>query len=355
VRSLRSEPTIDTENAVIAVLEHVPAQQPAGLGSDLPDIKPLLNEFSDVLVSEIPGGLPPERVSADGSPIECTIELAPDAKPFARPPRPFTAEETQEIRNYLDEFLSKGWITPSLSPWAAPVLFVPKKLDPVTGKRSWRMCVSYVKLNSKTLNRIAYRLPRIADLLARVSRSRFFSKFDLLSGFYQIRMRAADIPKTGFSTPFGNFEFKVMPMGLCGAPGTFQRLMDETFAAPITVEGRSLSFFKFICVYLDDICVHSFSPSEHLLHLRCVLLRLRECKLYAKPTKCEWMRTTIEFLGHTVGPKGLCIASGKVDALQKWPAPQSVGELRSMLGIAGQSCTIWKKARFIVHDMTLPR
>ena len=83
----------------------------------------------------------------------------------------------------------------------APVLFVPKKRDPVTGERTWRMCISYVKLNSKTLNRIAYHLPRIADLLARVSNAQYFSKLDLLSGFYQVRMRDTDIPKTGFTTP----------------------------------------------------------------------------------------------------------------------------------------------------------
>jgi RNase H-like domain found in reverse transcriptase/Integrase zinc binding domain/Reverse transcriptase (RNA-dependent DNA polymerase)/Integrase core domain len=321
----------------VATLQHIPPSSDslAGPGADEPDVKPLLEEFSDVLVSEIPGGLPPERFARDGRPIECCIDTEPDVKPYARPPKPFTAEETEEIKKYLNDFLSKGWIVPSLSPWAAPVLFVPKKVDPVTKQRSWRMCISYVKLNSKTLNRIAYRLPRIADLLSKVSRSRLFSKFDLLSGFYQIRMRVSDIAKTGFSTPFGNFEFRVMPMGLCGAPGTFQHLMDDSFATPIVLNGRTYSFLDFLGLYLDDICVHSETRSEHLLHLRAVLTRLRERKLYAKPTKCEWMRTTIEFLGHTVGPNGLCIASNKIDALQQWPAPKSVSELRSLLGTFG--------------------
>jgi hypothetical protein len=84
-----------------------------------------------------------------------------------------------------------------------------------------------------------------------------------------------------------------------------------------------------------------------------VLLRLRECKLYAKPTKCEWMRTTIDFLGHTVGPKGLCIASGKVDALQKWPAPQSVGELRSMLGTFGFWRVYIRNYASITHPLVM--
>jgi transposase InsO family protein len=307
----------------------------SGLGAEHPRIASLLHEFSDVLVSEFPDALPPVRRARDGTLLEHVIETAPDEKPFARPPRVFSDEETKEIRKYLDDFLAKGWITPSLSPWAAPVLFVPKKRDPVTGERTWRMCISYVKLNSKTLNRIAYRLPRISDLLMKVSRSKYFSKLDLLSGFYQIRMRSQDIEKTGFATPFGNFQFKVMPMGLCGAPGTFQRMMDETFSAPVTIRGQSVPFDLFACVYLDDICVHSLCIEDHLLHVRAALQRLRDRQLFAKPTKCVWMQTSIEFLGHAIGPTGMSITTFKRDALQSWPEPSTVHEVRSLLGTFG--------------------
>jgi hypothetical protein len=196
-----------------------------------PELKALLSEFSDVLVASLPGGLPPKRYDAAGRPIEHRIDTPNGAKPYARPPHPFTAEESAEIQRVISDFLSKGWIAPSLSPWAAPVLFVPKKPDPVTGKQAWRMCLSHVKLNAKTLNRTAYRLPRISDLLARVNGARYFSKIDLLDGSYQIRMREADVRKRAFTTPYGNYEFRVMPMGLCGAPSTFQYLMDTCFRA----------------------------------------------------------------------------------------------------------------------------
>jgi hypothetical protein len=127
------------------------------------------------------------------------------------------------------------------------------------------MCLSYAKLNAKTLNRIAYRLPRISDLLARVNGANYFSKIDLLDGFYQIRMREQDVPKTASTTPYGNFEFKVMPMGLCGAPSTFQYLMDTCFHEPSTlVDGITVPFSQFIAVYLDDICIFSNSEDEHL-------------------------------------------------------------------------------------------
>lgn len=304
----------------------------SGPGALLPEVKPVLEEFRDVLVSEIPGGLPPERFGPDGMPIEHCIDTAPGESPYARPPRGFTPHEDAEVQKYLKELLAKGWITPSLSPWAAPVLFVPKKVDPVTGEKTWRMCISYVKLNSKTLNRIAYRLPRIADLLARVSSATVFSKLDLLSGFYQVRMRAGDVAKTGFVTPYGNFEFKVMPMGLCGAPSTFQYLMDSVFRKPMMVGGVSLPAEALVAIYLDDICVFSNSMEEHVLHLKAVLARLREHKLYVKPTKCMWAQTEIDFLGHNVSSQGMSVNPDRAKALQDWPAPTNLHELRSCLG-----------------------
>jgi hypothetical protein len=267
-----------------------------------------------------------------GNPIEHCVDVEPGATPFARPSRPFTPHEEAEIKKYLTDLLTKGWITPSLSPWAASVLFVPKKVDPVTGEKTWRMCISYVKLNSKTLNRTAYRLPRVADLLVRVSAAKVFSKMDLLSGFYQVRMRKADIPKTGFVTPYGNFEFKVMPMGLCGAPSTFQYLMDCAFREPVQIGACSLSSESFIAIYRDDICVFSQAMDEHVLHLRAVLERLRKHKLFVKPTKCMWAQTTIDFLGHQVSAAGLAVDPARAAALQDWPEPTNRHELRSCLG-----------------------
>lgn len=111
----------------------------SGPGATHPGIELLLREFSDVLQSEIPGGLPPQRFAADGSAIEHCIETADSEKPYARNPNPFTAEEKADIRKYIEDFPDIDWIVPSLSPWAAPVLFVPNKVDPVTGEKTWRM------------------------------------------------------------------------------------------------------------------------------------------------------------------------------------------------------------------------
>jgi hypothetical protein len=107
-----------------------------GKGSDHPQISTILKDFQDVLVSELPPGMPKERKAIDGSIIEHTIEFDPASKPYAAQLRPLTVEEDNEIKRLLDELLTKGWIVPSLSPHAAPVVFVRKKPDPITCKRS---------------------------------------------------------------------------------------------------------------------------------------------------------------------------------------------------------------------------
>lgn len=146
-------------------------------------------------------------------------------------------------------------------------------------------------------------------------------------------MKASDIPKTAFTTPYGNFDFRVMPMGLCGAPSTFQYMMDETFRADMMLSsGDVLSFLSFIVVYLDDVCIFNITREDHLMHVTAVLHRLCDCNLYVKPTKCEWMQTTIEFMGHMVSEHGSSVRPAKCAALQQWPAPVNVSELRTLLG-----------------------
>jgi hypothetical protein len=136
-------------------------------GAGGPRIVSVLSEFSDVLQHELPPAGPrasARTVRQEWNSYEHTIDVDPAATSTWARPLPFTQEEHPEIKSKLSRVLYAVWITPSLSPWSSPVLFVRKKPDPVTGVSSLRMCISYVKLSSTTLNRIAYRLPRISEL-----------------------------------------------------------------------------------------------------------------------------------------------------------------------------------------------
>lgn len=146
-------------------------------------------------------------------------------------------------------------------------------------------------------------------------------------------MKQEDIPKTVFTTPYGDYEFHMMPTGLCGAPSTFQYFMDTVFRAPVALDpdGVPVPFTAFIAVYLDDICIFSKSEVEHFAYIRAVLQRFREHKLYCKPTKCEWLQSSIEFLGHQFTSLGLSVHPDKCATLLKWHAPSTVHELRSLL------------------------
>ena len=289
-------------------------EQLAAVDSADPDLAKLMLEFADVLPAKLPPGVPPSRG------IEHNIELKIGAKPPNAPPlRRYSPAEDKEMVRQVQEALEAGRIRPSQSPYGAMVLFVKKK------DGTLRMCVDYRALNDVTVkNKLA--LPLADDLFDHVQGARFFSKLDLNAGFNQIPVVEADREKTAFRTRFGHFEYTVLPMGLCNAPATFMHLMNTVFKDEL---GR------FVLVFLDDILIFSRTKEEHLAHLRAVLTRLREAKLYAKPSKCEWMQDQVEFLGHRIGRGGLTVMQEKVAAIQAWPTPKDASDVRSFLGLAG--------------------
>jgi len=154
------------------------------------------------------------------------------------------------------------------------------------------MCVDYRPLNAVTIKN-KYHLPRIDTLFDQLAGAKVFSKIDLCSGYHQIKIRPQDIPKTAFSTRYGLYEYLVMSFGLTNAPAFFMYLMNSVFMPELD---------KFIVVFIDDILIYSKNEEEHAQHLRVVLTRLREHKLYAKLSKCEFWLDQVQFLGHVLTP-----------------------------------------------------
>ena len=277
-------------------------------------LQPLLKKYADVFPDDLPAGLPPSRT------VDHKIVLKPNAAPFSRSPPRLAPPELTELKKQLVELLNTGKIRYSVSPWGAGTLFVAKK---DTTER--RFCIDYRPLNEATVKNNGS-LPNIEELFDQLLGAKYFSKLDLRSGYHQIRIHPDDIPKTAFNTRYGHFEFLVLPFGLCNAPATFMQLMQEVFRECLD---------RFVIVYLDDILIYSKTPEEHAEHLETVLALLRKHELYAKLSKCQFYQQRIKFLGHTITTDGISVDEDKVRAIQEWPVPQNVSELRSFLGLAG--------------------
>ncbi|WVZ81904.1 hypothetical protein U9M48_029230 [Paspalum notatum var. saurae] len=217
-------------------------------------------------------------------------------------------DELRELKVQLQEQV----YSPELFTLGLPTLFVEKKDQ--GGKR---LCVDYRPLNAVTIKN-KYPLPHIDILFDRLAGAKVFSKIDLRSGYYQIKIVEEDIPKTAFSTGYGLYEYLVMSFGLTNAPAFFMYMMNS-----------------FVVVFIDDILIYSKSEKEHEEHLKIVLTRLREHKLYAKFSKCAFWPKEVSFLGHILSEKGVAVDPSKVKDVLNWKQPETVIEIRSFLGLAG--------------------
>jgi len=273
---------------------------------------PVVNEFEDVFLEDLPG-LPPKRA------VEFSIELEPGTTPISRRPYRMPPKELAELKVQLQELLVKGFIRPSTLPWGCPAIFVKKK------DNTLRLCVDYRPLNAVTIKN-KYPLPRIDLLFDQLAGAKVFSKIDLKSGYHQIKIKPEDIPKTTFSTRYGLYEYLVMSFGLTNAPAHFMYLMNSVFMPELD---------KFVVVFIDDILVFSKNEEEHAKHLRIVLQRLREHQLYAKFSKCEFWLKKVPFLGHVLSEKGIEVDPEKVKDILNWKTPTTVHEVRQFLGMAG--------------------
>jgi reverse transcriptase-like protein/integrase-like protein len=239
--------------------------------------------------------------------------------PFARNYKPMTAQELQAVKKYLDENLTKGFIRPSSSPAAAPILLVRKPGGGI------RVCVDYRALNEITIKN-RYPIPRIDETLDRLSKAKIFSKFDIIHAFNRIRMKEGHEWLTAFNTRYGQYEYLVMPFGLCNAPGTFQGYINDTVREYLDT---------FCTAYVDDILVYSETEEEHTEHVLKVLQKLKERNLQLDIDKCEFDTKEVKYLGLVITTEGIRKDPTKVATIREWQTPESVKDVQSFVSFAG--------------------
>ena len=275
----------------------------------------IVKEFSDVFPDKLPHI---DHISAavNGG---VQIKVAEGTQPIGRYGPRMTPADTETAGVMIKELLELGFIQASASDWGAPMFLV----DKPDGTK--RMVIDYRALNSSTI-RNRYPLPRVDELFDLLSGARYFSKIDLRTGYWQIRMAPESVPKTAFTSRHGHFEWLVLPMGLTNAPAEFMKMMEDTFREQLN---------KSVLVFLDDILVFSSTLEEHEQHLRSALERLRAKKLYGKLSKCAFFRSEVEFLGHHIGREGVRMVEDKVTAVELWPVPTTQKEVERFVGLAG--------------------
>ena len=281
------------------------------------DLKPREKEEIEQLISKFPDVFNerPGRTTK----LRHQINLTPDAQACNAPPFRYAPARRQIIEENLREMTEQGIISPSKSPWAAPVILVPKK------DGSLRFCVDYRKLNAVTI-RDAYPIPRIDDTLDSLQEAKFVSTLDLRSGYWQVEMEKESRERTAFVTHKGLFEFNVMPFGLTNAPATFQRLMDIVLAG-----------LKWQCclVYIDDVVIYSPTFEQHVKDLEKVFEALKAANLTLKASKCQFCRQEMRYLGHIITQNGIKPDPELIKSVIEFPEPKRVKDVQSFLGLTG--------------------
>jgi hypothetical protein len=248
---------------------------------------------------------------------DLTIPLKPGTQPPNENLRRTDSLKAQQIREFLDDRLSKGWIEESKSPCGCNVLFVPKK----DGED--RLCCDLRGINNITI-KDSHPLPLIAEIQDRLSKAIVFTKLDIKDAYHQVRIKEGEEWKTAFKTRYGTYQWKVMPFGLTNAPACFQRLINTALKGYLDI---------FCTAYLDDIIIYSEQEENHTEHVRKVLKRLIQWKLRLKLKKCEFRVKETTFLGHILRPGEIDMESKKVKDILEWPTPRSVKDVQSFLGL----------------------
>ena len=267
----------------------------------------LLGQFGDVLTDK------PRRtcilhheVNTGGSP------------PIRSAPYQVAERLRESVKKELEGLCEMGILETSVSPWSSPIVPVAKK------DGSIRLCVDFRKVNKVTVPD-PYYIPMVGEIVDRVAGAQYLSKLDLNKGFHQVPLSEEAKQRAAIVTPFGKFQFTMMPFGMINATSTFQRLMDEV------LRGKQ----DRCSAYIDDILIYSSSWGEHLAHVKETLMCLRRARLTAKWSKCEWGKEQLEYLGHRIGGGIVEVPEARVKAMAEFRQPVTKKDVRAFLGTTG--------------------
>jgi len=264
-----------------------------------------------------------EKVESERMPTRKIWDHAIDLKETFKPRKgkiyPLFKNEREEVQNFVEDQLRKGYIRPSKSPQTSPVFFVGKK------NRSKRMVMDYRNLNSQTVKN-NYPLLLITELIDNMGSKKVFTKMDLRWGFNNMRIKEGNEWKGAFITHIGSLKPTVMFFRMTNSPATFQVMMNEILRDLIN-EGK-------VAAFMDDVLVGTETEKEHDEIVEEILRRLEENDLYIKPEKCVWKVRKIGFLGVVIGPNGIEMEREKVERVLSWPEPKNVKDVRKFLGLA---------------------
>ena len=251
--------------------------------------------------------------------IEAEIKLIDPNKPIKSRNYPCPRKYKDAWHTLIQQHLKNGVIQHSSSSFASPAFIIPKA-DPNVLPR-W--VNDYRQLNENTVTD-SHPLPRIDDILNDCAKGKYWAILDMTNSFFQTRMHPAHVPYTAVSTPFGLYEWLVMPMGLKNSPAIHQRRVTKALGNLIG---------KICHIYLDDIVVWSNSLEEHERNVKTVLEALETARLYCNPKKTHLFCTEINFLGHHISSRGIEADNSKTERILSWPIPKTVTQMRSFLGL----------------------
>ena len=267
------------------------------------EIRALLETFEDVL-TDVPG-----KTNLLQHDVKLNSDVPVSKKAYILP---YAVRD--KVKKDIQDTVEAGIAEKSTSPYAAPIVIVPKKDNTI------RLCVDYRQLNKVTIFD-PQPMPKLEDIINKLGKAHYISKIDLTKGFWQIPLTETSKEKGAFITPFGHYQFSVMPFGMIYSSASFVRLIRMVLS----------DCEEFTDAFIDDIIIFSEGWYDHLKHIKYVLESLRKAHLSAKPSKCMFAFLQIEFLAHIVGNGEVRPKQEKIEAIQKIPIPETKKQVRSFI------------------------